>query len=262
MAKKIKLERDFYDSLLADNVALTEEVDRLKVENEYEKEVVVVAIPTHASKAFDFQKDLKMNIVKLNEPTHFADCEALGELNHPEIEFETMCLFCKREFEDEFHFSDMPLFFPDVDLIGQASSGWLILVKWLPDNVPCCFVAYTERDAEEFMDFVTSANAEIINNLYVEVLERMYLDMRNSFSKFAARLEAALFMAEKDRYDKEQFMNEIRNRVLGMDNATANKLNQVAPSRKFTDKLINMPAWGVLALGLGWVAAFVMAFFI
>jgi hypothetical protein len=249
----ISIDKRFYDDLLTD-------LDRMEKELS-EKTVEIVAIPTHTSKTFDF-KDLNMYVVKLTEPTQFADCAAVGDLNHPELQFESMVLFSKREFEDEFHFSDMPLFFPDVDLVGQASSGWLVLTKWLPDNTPALFVAFTERDVEEFMDFITTANAQRVTDIYVEVLERMYLDMRNSFQKFSKRLEAANFMAEKDRYEKEKFMNDVRDRVMALDNATQNRLNAVAPSTKFKDRLSTMPLWANWLLGAGWIAAFIMAFFI
>lgn len=202
-----------------------------------EKSVHVVLVPEKCTRAIKWE-DLEAYMVKLAEPTHFADDDKL--------EFDRMVVLCRREFEKEFLFSDMPLYLPDdeIDVIGQAASAWLVRVAWLPDGIPMMLCTYTERDVEEFMDIVIDADA--IKTLKERVLERMHLNMLDAYRKYEDRIEQAEFLAEKDRADKEILLRKIKERLALMDNDTKDTMDDISPTT-------SLKTWQLLLLALGWV---------
>lgn len=195
--------------------------------------------------------DLHVYITKLPRKIHFTDC--------PEIEFDRIALCCRREFEKEFHFMDMQLYLDDddIDIIGQAASCWFARIGWTPDSIPLLLVTYTERDIEGFMDVVIDANA--VKSLRERILERMYLFMLDAFRKFQDQIDKANYIAAKDRDAYELLLRQFKERLALLDTKTEETLNELDNSQK---KKISLPWWGTVLLGAGWVAAFVMAFFV
>lgn len=183
-------------------------------------------------------KELRAYIVKLSEETNFAD--------EPEIKFDRMVILTRREFEKEFHFSDLPLYLPDdqIDLIGQAASAWMVKIAWLPDAIPMMLVAYTERDVEEFMDMVIDASA--IKSLKERVLERMYFNMLNHYRMFQNKIDEAEFMSERDRENYELVRRKFSTRLALLDNDTQERIE--GPRERF-----NLNLWQMAVLAAGWV---------
>jgi hypothetical protein len=219
---------------------LTDRIAKLE-----DEKIKVVMVPEKVTKAINWD-ELRAYIVKLSQPTHFADS--------PDIEFDRIVLLCRREFEKEFHFTDLPLYLTEdeIDVVGQAGSGWFVKIADLPDGLPMMLVAYTERDVEEFMDVIIDANA--IKSLKERVLERMHLNMLNSYRKYEEKINEAEFLAEKDRADKEKLLRRFKERLALLDNDTQEKIQDYQEEK--------LKKWQQLALGAGWVVAFFMAFFI
>lgn len=195
----------------------------------------LVVIPEKFTKQINW-KDLHAYIMRLSEETHFADT--------PEVKFDRMVIFTRREFEKEFHFSDLPLYLPEdeIDVIGQAASAWMVRIAWLPDNVPLMLVAYTERDIEGFMDIIIDANA--IKTLKEKVLERMHLNMLNRYRMFQNMVDEAKFMAKRDRENYELVLRKFRTRLALLDNDTESRIGE-------SDYAFNK--WQLFGLSLGWV---------
>jgi hypothetical protein len=187
-----------------------EELEK-KLEEEKQKESQIILLNEKQTEKIDLSQ-MRAYIVKLSQMTHFSDDDS--------IEFDRIVILTKREFENEFIFSDLYLYLADdeIDITGQAASAWLLRIGWLPDNIPILCSMYTEKDLIHQMDPVITA--EGIQTEKEQILERMYLNMKDKYRKYKNKIEEAEFMAASDREDKEKLQRKFKARHALMDNAS------------------------------------------
>jgi len=194
MNKKQQIEELQYQ-----NMILKEELTKQKSDQK-----IVLVPPTKACKKLK-PEDLFVYMIKLSEPASFSDTE--------KHKFERFVLITRRPFEEEFNFSEMPLYFEDVDIMlnGQASASWFVILDWVTNDIPIIMSVFTEKDCEEFLDAQIDANA--IKNIKEKALTRMYFNSRSFLKRFDLEIEELEAWNEMNIQKHETTIQQIENEL-------------------------------------------------
>lgn len=190
-----KLQEQIQENLqLKDQIiTLSEELEQAKTETK-----IILVPPTRACKTLT-PKDLFVYMVKLSEPACFSDTE-----KHT---FDRYVLITRRPFEEEFDFSEMPLYFEDVDIMlnGQAAACWFVILDWTTNDIPIIMSVFTEKDCEEYLD--AQIDAEAIKTIKEKTLTRMYFNSRSFLKRFDLEIEE-LESWNKMNMDKQEITSQ------------------------------------------------------
>jgi hypothetical protein len=204
----------------------------------------IMLIPTSITPKFNWN-DLSAYIIELTGDTSFNDT--------PDLTFDRIVLLTRREFESEFHFSNMTLNMDDdIQIEAQAASAWMVRVSYLPGNIPLMLTTYTEKDIQGYQDIIINANA--VKSIKEQILETMHKHMIDAFQKYSAKIDEADFFRERAEYEKE---------ILAMKFRTKIALNDRGIDEHLDESDIFKLNWIQIALlGLGWIIAIILGFFI
>lgn len=194
MNKKEQIEQ------LQDHISILEEqLTKSKLE-----EKIVLIPPTKTCKNLK-PEDLFVYMIKLSEPASFSDTE--------KHKFERFVLITRRPFEEEFNFSEVPLYFEDIDIMlnGQATASWFVILDWVTNDVPIIMSVFTEKDCEEFLDAQIDANA--IKNIKEKALTRMYYNSRSFLKRFDLEIEELEAWNEMNIQKHEKTVQQIEDQL-------------------------------------------------
>lgn len=222
------------------------EHEELKLQLEAAIRKVVVIPPTRAMiKDHTMQpEDLYIYILKCEDPLKFAD--------RPDQPYNKIVLVTRRPFEEEFSFSEMPLYFDDVDLQinSQATAAWFVQLDEITQDIPIVMSVFTEKDCEHYLDVQIDANT--IKEIKDRVLTRMLWGNRAFLKQFDLEREE-LITLNKAYNKKIQMTNQ------QIENTFAQNMEDPFPDPQNGYRMRKGLAW---LLGSGWIVAAILFGFV
>lgn len=220
-----------------------EKVEELEWQLEDEIRKVIILPHTKKPKTKKGEKTLKdcyVYFITCEEDIAFSDSE--------KHQFKKFILVTRRPYEEEFSFSNMELYFPDIDLSmeGQAGAVWFVVLDWIVKDIPIIMSVFTEKDCEEYLD--CTVDAESIVDLKSKVLTRIYYQNRAFLKRYDLEIEELNAWNYQSKKKAQILLQKVKNEL-------AQKSDDPFLQKK---KGIYVKKWTMFLACSGWLFTFIL----
>jgi hypothetical protein len=223
---------------------LQEQLDAANEEERY----IVVNVPE--SSPFDL-KSFNAYRIEMTDVQAYAD-------GNPRNDFSRFILVTRRPYEDEFLWRSLRLYLSDeADIEGQTAKAWFLRfgrISFDGEQMPVILSLFTAADVQALLDIVTAAEAEMktddARNLYMQVMERMLVDMQATYKSADDAIETAEAFSENWREKNARLRKKIGYYMDELDTTSRGKVD--------AEHKILLEPWKIVLLSLGWVLFFIL----